>query len=86
MEVTFFERAQPGTFADWQLQHFTDAELNDSSVGSSHADPDGDGLPNLLEFAQGGDPLMADATNASANVFFARQSGGNSVSRTRSTR
>ncbi|HET7625409.1 MAG TPA: discoidin domain-containing protein [Verrucomicrobiae bacterium] len=70
MEVTFFERAQPGTFADWQLQHFTDAELDDSSIGSSQADPDNDGLPNLLEFAEGGDPLTADATNASASVFF----------------
>jgi hypothetical protein len=63
-EMVFFERAQPGTFADWQLQNFTDAQLTNSAIGIASADPDGDGVPNLLEFAVGGRPLTADATNA----------------------
>ena len=63
-ELNFFERAQPGTFADWQLNHFTDAQLTNSASGTASADPDADGVPNLLEFAVGGNPAMADATNA----------------------
>jgi hypothetical protein len=63
-EMVFFERAPPGTFADWQLQNFTDAQLTNSAIGTATADPDGDGVPNLLEFASGGDPLVPDATNA----------------------
>lgn len=64
VEFNLFERALPGTFADWQLQNFTDAQLTNAAVGSATADPDGDGVPNLLEFATGGNPLVADATNA----------------------
>ena len=64
VELNFFERAQPGTFADWQLQNFTDTQLTNSAIGTASADPDGDGVPNLLEFATGGSPFIADATNA----------------------
>ena len=64
VEFDLFERAQPGTFADWQLHYFTDAQLTNSAIGTAYADPDGDGVPNLLEFALGGSPLAADATNA----------------------
>ena len=64
VELNFFERAQPGTFADWQLQNFTDAQLTNAAVGTASADPDGDGVPNLLEFAVGGNPSLKDATNA----------------------
>jgi hypothetical protein len=64
VEFDLYERAQPGTFADWQLQNFTDAQLTNAAIGSASADPDGDGVPNLLEFAVGGNPSVADATNA----------------------
>ena len=64
VELNFFERAQPGTFADWQLQNFTDAQLTNAAIGTASADPDGDNVPNLLEFTVGGNPLAADATNA----------------------
>ncbi|HEX3623968.1 MAG TPA: discoidin domain-containing protein [Verrucomicrobiae bacterium] len=64
VELEFFERAQPGTFGDWLLQHFTDVQLTNSLMAAANADPDGDGVPNLLEFATGGDPLIPDATNA----------------------
>ena len=64
VELDFFERALPGTFADWQLNNFTDTQLTNSVVGIVSADPDGDGVPNLLEFSVGGNPSVADATNA----------------------
>lgn len=74
-ELDFYERAQPGTFADWLLQNFTDAQLTNSAIGTAAADPDGDGVPNLLEFAVGGNPLVSDATNAvvRAAIFSASQ-------------
>jgi hypothetical protein len=74
VEFNLFERAQPGTFADWQLQNFTDAQLTNSAIGIATADPDGDGVPNLLEFATGGNPSVADATNAAVKGVL---SGGN---------
>ena len=64
-ELNFFERAVPGTFGDWSLNNFSDAQLTNAAVGTASADPDGDAIPNLLEFAAGGDPFAADATNAS---------------------
>jgi len=75
VEFNLFERALPGTFADWQLQNFTDTQITNSAIGIASADPDGDGVPNLLEFAVGGNPWVADATNAvvSAAKFSASQ-------------
>jgi hypothetical protein len=67
VEFDLFERAPPGTFADWQLQNFTGGQLTNSAVGFASSDPDGDGVPNLLEFAVGGNPLIADATNAAVH-------------------
>jgi hypothetical protein len=67
VEFDLYERALPGTFADWQLQNFTDAQLTNSAVGIATADPDGDGVPNLMEFAVGGNPLTADVTNAAVS-------------------
>jgi len=76
VEFNLFERALPGTFADWQLQNFSDSQIANSAIGAPTADPDGDGVPNLIEFAAGGNPLSSDATNAavqgalsSANQF-----------------
>jgi hypothetical protein len=64
IETVFYERAMPGTYADWQLNHFTDTQLADASVSGLGADPDGDGVPNLLEFAAAADPWAADAALA----------------------
>jgi hypothetical protein len=63
VEMVFFERAVPGTFGDWALREFNATQLADASVSGPGADPDGDGAPNLLEFAMGGQPLAADAQN-----------------------
>ena len=38
-------------FASWLKGHFNSASLDDPLIASPSADPDGDGLPNLFEFA-----------------------------------
>lgn len=49
------ERASISGIAAWRLYHFGDGEpVGD---GAKDADPDGDGIPNLLEYALGGHPL-----------------------------
>jgi hypothetical protein len=45
----------------WRGQHFTTAQLADSSISGPTADPDGDGLANLLEYALDLNPLTANA-------------------------
>jgi hypothetical protein len=64
VELTFYERAPPDTFGDWALRHFSDAQVADPTVSCPVADPDQDGVLNLLEFATGCDPLLSDAANA----------------------
>jgi hypothetical protein len=64
VELTFFERALPGTFADWLLRNFSDAQIADGAVTGPQADPDADGVPNLVEFAVGGNPLAPDSAFA----------------------
>ena len=48
------------TFSEWQAAHFTTAELADPAISGPNADPDGDGRANLIEYAFGLDPLVAD--------------------------
>lgn len=63
VEWVLMERAQPGTYGDWALRQFNDTQLADPTVSGQFADPDGDGVPNLLEFAMGGNPLLSDPGN-----------------------
>src|ERR1035437_3282529 len=69
VELAFYERAMPGTFGDWSLQEFTDAQLADPAFGTATADPDHDGVPNLIEFAMGGNPLMADGSTLALQLL-----------------
>ncbi|HWC59876.1 MAG TPA: hypothetical protein VHC44_09300, partial [Verrucomicrobiae bacterium] len=48
------------SYATWKLAHFG-ADANDPAVAGDNADPDGDGIPNILEYAFGSDPMVADA-------------------------
>ena len=48
------------SFADWQTLYFTPDQLADATVSGPNADPDGDGVENLLEFAFNLDPTFAE--------------------------
>jgi len=50
------------TLFTWRLRHFTPAELEVPGLSGDLADPDGDGRANLLEFALGANPRLADAS------------------------
>ncbi len=56
--------ANPGadSYESWRLARFTAPELADSALSGGTADPDGDSIPNLLEFSFGGDPFAADVS------------------------
>lgn len=45
-------------FDDWRKARFSAAELVDPQVSGRGADPDGDGLTNLIEFFHGADPKV----------------------------
>lgn len=49
------------TFEQWREWHFPD-DLFDETISGPYADPDSDGIPNLLEYALGGDPLRSDGS------------------------
>lgn len=49
---------QLGIVEQWRADH--GLPIDGKSFGDDFADPDGDGIPNLLERAFGGDPLHAD--------------------------
>jgi len=52
---------RPGsTLESWQGEVFSDEELDEESFGAFDADPDGDGVPNLMEYAMGWNPHVAD--------------------------
>jgi PKD repeat protein len=50
------------TFAAWRAGKFTAAELGNTNISGAAANPDGDGFPNLLEYAMGLDPKSPDPT------------------------
>lgn len=49
------------SFAAWQTLYFSPAERTDARIGGPNADPDGDGISNLLEYAFNLDPTFAGA-------------------------
>ena len=53
--------AQALTFSEWQSVHFNAGQLADPALIAPSADPDGDGLSNLAEYAFTGDPLFGDS-------------------------
>ncbi|MDD4016996.1 MAG: M4 family metallopeptidase [Kiritimatiellae bacterium] len=48
------------TYASWKAERFSEAELADALISGDQADPDGDGVPNGLEYAMGLDPWAFD--------------------------
>ena len=51
------------SFSGWRSQNFTPAELADPLKSGPLADPDGDGIVNLVEFALHLNPKLPDAQN-----------------------
>ena len=49
-------------YSTWQSSHFTTAELATPGISGDNADPDGDGIVNLLEYALNLDPRTANRT------------------------
>jgi len=58
-------------FSNWQSGWL--GPMQQPGPGGETADPEGDGIVNLLEFAMGGDPLSADAANLKLQIAPARR-------------
>ncbi len=48
-----------GSWVEWTALHFSEEERSDPALSGPEADPDGDGSPNLAEFAFGAHPRRA---------------------------
>ncbi len=57
-----------GTVARWQAASFDADEIADSDISSMTADPDGDGLNNIIEYAFGLDPKHGQNTPVSPGL------------------
>ncbi|MEK7949355.1 golvesin C-terminal-like domain-containing protein [Luteolibacter soli] len=53
-------------FSGWQAAHFSVAQLDDVNISGENADPDGDGITNLMEYFAGYDPLVQQASFVSS--------------------
>lgn len=60
----------------WRARHFSTIELADAHTSGDDADPDSDGLPNLLEYASGTDPRTP--SDAPRLIASSRVPGGES--------
>jgi len=52
------------TWGGWRLEHFSLAELLDEAVSGDLADPDADGIANIVEMARYSDPRTPDSEKA----------------------
>jgi hypothetical protein len=60
MSVIVFQK--PQSFASWQALKFTSSELANSAISGPNADPDHDGVSNLMEYALGLEPKSFSAS------------------------
>ena len=57
----------PSGFRGWLGNYFDPAELDDSTISGPEADPDGDGMPNLAEYAFGFNPKQPESNPLETN-------------------
>lgn len=53
-------------FDAWRFENFSSTQLGDPGISGETADPDGDGLPNLIEYALGLEPNEPNASPLTA--------------------
>ena len=56
------------SFGDWRQAYFSPAQIADATTGGPDADPDRDGVSNLLEFAFNLDPAYAEPVTMTAGT------------------
>lgn len=64
--MTVIVLSKPQSFASWQTQKFTPTELSNPSISGANADPDHDGLSNLMEYALSFEPKTANPAGSPA--------------------
>jgi hypothetical protein len=59
-QIAFSFTSGDNTYEQWRQVYFTSAELSDPAVSGETCDPDGDRISNLMEYALGLNPRVAD--------------------------
>lgn len=72
--VTLLDRPRDA----WRFTRFSEAERANPAISGFEADPERDGLPNLLEYALGGDPLTPEPAGAGLQPILAVETLGSS--------
>jgi surface-anchored protein len=63
-----------GPFAQWQAQYFDGNELENTSISGVSADPDQDGMNNLIEFGFGLNPRSGGSTPTATGLGLPKMS------------
>ncbi|MCW1926457.1 hypothetical protein OKA05_28155 [Luteolibacter arcticus] len=50
-----------GSYSEWVSDHFTEQEIGDPAIVGQDADPDDDGIANVIEYAFGTEPREGDS-------------------------
>ncbi|MCX6969331.1 MAG: carboxypeptidase-like regulatory domain-containing protein [Verrucomicrobia bacterium] len=69
LDLLFASSSTPASYATWKTTAgFSESDLTTAAISGESADPDGDGLTNLMEYALGGSPKVADAATIAPAV------------------
>jgi hypothetical protein len=56
-------------YDDWKADHFSQSQQSNSALSGETADPDNDGIPNLLEYVFNCAPLIPDAVTTTTGLL-----------------